>query len=194
MVTEIVPNGPAFVYLRGFDGVGKKVTESVVIEGKNLAERLETFKDNPKAAAGVLADVAEAVQHAHMCGVLHRDLKPANILIGAEGHPHVTDFGLAKRVESDVEMTQSVAIIGTPAYMSREQAHGRRGSITTATDVYGLGTILYAMLTGKAPFVGQSVIETLDAVRNNPPTPPTKLNAKVPRDLERICLKCMEKS
>ena len=109
-----------------------------------------------------------------MRGILHRDLKPANILIDHEGHPHVTDFGLSKKVEGDVEMTQSGAILGTPAYMSPEQATGRRGSITTATDVYGLGAILYALLTGKAPFGGDSVIETLDAVRTRPPESPTR--------------------
>ena len=119
--------------------------------------------------------------------------KPANILVDAEGHPHVTDFGLAKRVEGDVEMTASGAILGTPAYMSPEQANGRRGSITTATDVYGLGAILYALLTGKAPFGGSSVMDTLDAVRTRPPEPPTKFNANAPRDLETICLKCLAK-
>src|SRR6202035_5544444 len=97
-----------------------------------------------------------------------------------KSHPHVTDFGLAKRVEGDVEMTASGAILGTPAYMSPEQAAGHRGTITTATDVYGLGAILYALLTGKAPFGGNSVIETLDSVRSRPPVSPRKSNDQIP--------------
>src|SRR5262249_35039416 len=162
--------------------------------GNNLAEQLASFQDNPRAAVTLLTETAEAVQHAHMRGILHRDLKPANILVDALGHPHITDFGLAKLMESNVELTASGAIMGTPAYMSPEQAAGRRGAMTLATDVYGLGAILYALLTGRAPFGGDSVIETLDAVRTRPPQPPTRLNAKIPRDLELICLKCLEKN
>src|SRR6516164_9662382 len=164
-----------------------------LVEGGNLAEQLPKFAANPRAAATLLAETAEAVHHAHMRGILHRDLKPANILIDAEGHPHVTDFGLAKLIESDVELTVSGAIMGTPSYMSPEQASGRRASITTATDVHGLGAILYALLTGKAPFTGDSLIDTLQAVKERPPVSPRSLKANVPRDLETICLKCLEK-
>ncbi len=122
-----------------------------LIEGSNLADQLASFQDNPNAAVSLMIETAEAVQHAHMRGILHRDLKPANILIDKKGHPHITDFGLAKRIESDAELTASGAILGTPAYMSPEQTGGHRGTITTATDVYGLGAILYAMLTGARP-------------------------------------------
>ncbi|MCY2963903.1 MAG: serine/threonine protein kinase [Planctomycetota bacterium] len=173
---------------------GQRFFTMKLIEGGNLADKIAHFKENPKAVAALVAETADAVHHAHLRGILHRDLKPANILVDLAGHPHVTDFGLAKRVEGDSELTQSGAILGTPAYMSPEQASGRRGAITTATDVYGLGAILYALLTGQAPFVGDSMIETLDAVRTQPPKPPTKLNGKVPRDLELICLKCLEKN
>ncbi len=172
---------------------GQKYFSMKLVEGGNLAEQLASYTEHPRAAATVLAEAAEAVHHAHMRGILHRDLKPANILIDTEGRPHVTDFGLAKRLEADPELTASGVILGTPAYMSPEQATGHRGSITTATDVYGLGAILYALLAGKAPFGGESAIQTIEAVRNRAPEPPSRFNAKVPRDLETICLKCLEK-
>jgi WD40 repeat protein len=172
---------------------GQRYFSMKLIAGPSLQESLSSFAADPKAAARLMVTVAGAVHHAHQRGILHRDLKPSNILLDDRGEPHVTDFGLAKRIQSDVELTESGAILGTPAYMSPEQAAGRRGAITTATDVYGLGAILYALLTGKAPFRGQSFIETLDAVRNLPPEPITKQNPKIPRDLELICLKCMEK-
>jgi eukaryotic-like serine/threonine-protein kinase len=172
---------------------GQRYFSMKLIEGGGITALPETYRDDPRAAARLVAEAAEAVAHAHARGVLHRDLKPANLLIDTVGHPHVTDFGLAKRLAEDVELTQSGAILGTPAYMSPEQAAGRRGTITTATDVYGLGAVLYSLLTGRAPFGGNSVVETLDAVRVAAPEPPARLNAKVPRDLQTICLKCLEK-
>ncbi len=173
---------------------GQRYFSMKLIDGGNLADQLASFQDNPGAAVSLMIKTAEAVQHAHMRGILHRDLKPANILIDRKGHPHITDFGLAKRIESDAELTASGAIMGTPAYMSPEQTGGHRDTITTATDVYGLGVILYAVLTGKAPFGGESVIQTIAAVMTQLPEPPTKRNAKVHRDLELICLKCLEKT
>ncbi len=128
---------------------GQRYFSMKLVEGGNLAEQLVTLKDEPTAAVTLMVETAEAVQHAHTRGILHRDLKPANILVDAQGHPHITDFGLAKLIESDVELTASGAIMGTPAYMSPEQAAGRRGSMNLATDVYGLGAILYALLTGR---------------------------------------------
>ncbi|MFO0950721.1 MAG: serine/threonine-protein kinase [Isosphaeraceae bacterium] len=147
---------------------GQRYFSMKLIEGRNAGERVRTLADDPRVVATLVAETAEAVHHAHLRGVLHRDLKPANVLVDADGRPHVTDFGLAKRVESDAEMTQTGAVLGTPAYMSPEQASGRRASVTTAADVYGLGSILYALLTGRAPFGGDSVMETLDAVRTRP--------------------------
>jgi serine/threonine protein kinase len=164
-----------------------------LIEGKNLDARLPALARDPRAAAALVAEVADAVNHAHQRGILHRDLKPANILVDARGAPHVTDFGLARKIEGDAGLTVSGAIMGTPAYMSPEQALGRTREVTTATDVYGLGGILYAALTGRAPFSSDSVLETLEQVRHRPPEVPTKRNANVPADLEVMCLKCLEK-
>jgi hypothetical protein len=173
---------------------GQRYFSMKLVDDGNLVDRLATYRDNPRAAATLLVDVAEAVHHAHMRGILHRDLKPANILVDHLGHPHVTDFGLARKVEGDSEMTASGVVLGTPSYMAPEQAWGRRRLITIATDVYGLGSILYALLTGQAPFSGESIVDTVTKVREQPPEPPRKLNANVPRDLEVVALKCREKN
>jgi eukaryotic-like serine/threonine-protein kinase len=180
-----------------------------LIEGRSLAEQIAEVRLFPSGArsqgkpltgaagqlqtARLLANVADAVHYAHQRGVLHRDLKPGNILIDSAGLPHVTDFGLAKRVESDSNLTLSGEVLGTPAYMAPEQAVGQARQMTTAADVYSLGAILYELLTGQPPFRRDSTIETLHAVVHDEPVAPRTLNRAVPRDLETICLKCLEK-
>jgi serine/threonine-protein kinase len=164
-----------------------------LLTGGSLAAGLPRPAGDPRAAARLVADVAAAVHHAHERGILHRDLKPANILLDDEGRPHVTDFGLGKRVRDGHGLTEPGAILGSPGYMAPEQATGDPAAVTTASDVYGLGAILYALLTGRAPFQGGSVHETIARLRDQPPEPPSRINRSVPRPLEQVCLVCLEK-
>jgi WD40 repeat protein len=169
------------------------------VEGGPLSRHLDRFRNDPRAAASLLAALARAVHHAHERGVLHRDLKPGNVLLEwRAGHagapvPHVADFGLARLLDQDSALTRTGDLVGTPSYMAPEQASGGAAAITTATDVYGLGAILYALLTGRAPFAGPTVLETLEQVKGREPDPPRRLNPKVDRDLETICLTCLAK-
>ena len=152
-----------------------------LLEGGNLAQKIQDLwaassqgsgdqnAARMRFAAKIIATVARAVHHAHQHGVLHRDLKPTNILLDAEGEPHVTDFGLAKMLESSDNATKTLALLGTPAYMSPEQAEGHSREVTTATDVYSLGTILYEMITGQVPFAGPTPIETIRKVVEQDP-------------------------
>jgi WD40 repeat protein/tRNA A-37 threonylcarbamoyl transferase component Bud32 len=164
-----------------------------LIDGPSLAHRLADGPAQPRDAARLLASVARAVHHAHRRGVLHRDLKPANILLDVDGQPHVTDFGLAKRVSVLDGLTQSDAILGTAHYLSPEQASGRVKDLTTATDVYALGAILYETLTGRPPFQGRTLLDVLQQVRDTEPARPRALQPALDADLETVCLKCLEK-
>lgn len=137
--------------------------------------------------------VCLAIHYAHQQSVLHRDIKPSNILIDREGRPHVTDFGLAKQVESDRQLTMSGAIIGTPSYMAPEQVAGSRGKLSPASDVYSLGTILYQLLTGRPPFQAASPVDTMLLVLEQDPLPPRLLNPRANPELEMIALKCLQK-
>lgn len=165
-----------------------------LIDGGSLAEHVDRFPGDPGAAADLMAQIAEAVEVAHRHGIIHRDLKPGNILLDKGGVPHVTDFGLAIRLGSDQHLTESGAIVGTASYMAPEQAAGRKQDLTTAVDVYGLGVILYELLTGAPPFEGETTLETLRLVQEREPASIRLLNDRVDRDLEAICLKCLEKA
>ncbi len=171
---------------------GKRYFSMKLIGGTCLSRTLSSYSANPKNIAKLMVTIAEAIHHAHQRGVLHRDLKPSNILLDEQGQPHVSDFGLAKCVEGDGSLTESGAVLGTPAYMAPEQAAGSTRLVTTLSDVYGLGSVLYALLACKPPFGGATAIETLDQVRHQQPVPPSRHNPKVPRDLEIVCLKCLD--
>ena len=163
------------------------------VEGGQLDEVVRRRPMSIRETAELIAKVARTVHYAHEHGILHRDIKPGNILLDAKGEPHLTDFGLARLVESESSVTQTLDVLGTPSYMAPEQAVGNNSAVTNATDVYGLGAVLYQLLTGQPPFAGGATYETIKLLLDMEPRPPRSLNSKVDRDLSTICLKCLEK-
>jgi tetratricopeptide (TPR) repeat protein len=181
------------------DYAGQPFFSMDLVAGRNLAHLVRDRSLGARRAASYLKTIAEAVHYAHSRGVLHRDLKPSNILIDESDQPRITDFGLAKRLESSAlsdphsPITLSGQVLGSPSFIPPEQAAGRKDAIGPASDVYSLGAVLYHCLTGRPPFMAETVTGTLRLVAEQPAVPPRLLNAGVPRDLETICLKCLEK-
>jgi TolB-like protein/Tfp pilus assembly protein PilF len=163
------------------------------IEGGQLDEVVRRTSMSIRHAVELIAKIARTVHYAHEHGILHRDIKPGNILLDARGEPHLTDFGLARLVESESSITQTLDILGTPSYMAPEQALGNNAAVSSATDVYGLGAVLYQLLAGQPPFAGGATYETIKLLLDTEPRAPRLLNPKIDRDLSTICLKCLEK-
>jgi serine/threonine protein kinase len=163
------------------------------VEGGQLDEVVKDTPISIRQAVELISKVGRTVHYAHEHGILHRDIKPENILVDSKGEPHLTDFGLARLVESESTVTRTLDVLGTPSYMAPEQAAGNNAKLTSATDVYGLGGVLYQLLTGHPPFAGGTTYETIKLLLETEPRPPRLWNPKVDRDLSTICLKCLEK-
>ena len=163
------------------------------VPGQNLAQIVRHYPLAARQAADYLKTIAEATHYAHEQGVLHRDLKPSNVLIDDQDQPHITDFGLAKLMQEGSELTLTGIVMGSPSYLAPEQAQGRNSAVGVRSDVYSLGAIFYELITGRPPFKGESASATLKLVADSEPIAPRQMNPKVPRDLETICLKCLEK-
>ena len=173
---------------------GRPYFTMAYVAGKSLASVLATGPLSARKSAEIASQIAQAAAHAHEQGIIHRDLKPANILMDGQGMAHVTDFGVSKSLTADCDMTSSGEVVGTPHYMSPEQAGGQPGEIQPGSDVYSIGAILYAMLTGRPPFQAATPIEVISQVLAKDPVPTKSLNPSVPIDLEVITLKCLSKS
>jgi eukaryotic-like serine/threonine-protein kinase len=185
---------PNIVQIFAFgDCDGRPYFEMEYVAGGGLSDRLGGAPWTPRDAARLVETAARAIHQAHQMSIVHRDLKPANILLTVDGIPKIADFGLAKCLETETGLTRSDWIVGSPSYMAPEQARGSGGRIGPVVDVYSLGAILYALLTGRPPFQAATVLETLEQVQWDEPIAPSRLRPKLPRDLVTICLKCLEK-
>src|SRR5437016_6303050 len=164
-----------------------------LIEGGQLDAALNREPMPIRRAVELIVKLARTVQYAHEHRILHRDIKPGNILLDGKGEPHLTDFGLARLVETESTMTRTLDVLGTPSYMAPEQAIGNNAAVSSTTDVYGLGAVLYQLLTSQPPFAGGATYETIKLLLDTEPKKPRLLNPKIDRDLSTICLKCLEK-
>jgi serine/threonine protein kinase len=173
---------------------GQHFFSMALVEGQSLLEPLKNGPLGANEAAAIMAKVAEAIDYAHSKGVLHRDIKPANILIDSKGDPKITDFGLARIDEGDSNLTRTGLILGTPSFMPPEQAAGRVRDIGPLSDVYSIGATLYSLITGQPAFLGSSPLDTLNMVLSQPPKDPRSYVPSIPKDLQTICLKCLEKN
>jgi serine/threonine-protein kinase len=180
------------IYEVGQDA-GRPFLSLEYVDGDSLARKIDGTPQPPRQAAELTLQLARGMAAAHQKGIIHRDLKPANILLTKEGVAKITDFGLAKRLENQSGQTHAGTVLGTPSYMPPEQAEGRIEHTGPPADVYSLGAVLYELLTGRPPFRGASTIETLQMVQTQEPVPPSQFQPGVPRDLETICLKCLQK-
>jgi serine/threonine protein kinase len=172
---------------------GKPFFSLEFVDGGTLSDKVAKNLLRPKEAATMMVTLARAIHYAHEHGIVHRDLKPGNVLLTDDGTPKIADFGLAKKLEEDSGLTRMGTIVGTPSFMPPEQAAGEIDRVGKSADIYSLGAILYDLLTGRPPFKGANVIETLSLVRSQEPLAPSSLQPGVPRDLETICLKCLQK-